>query len=128
MNFIVRIRKDERDIPHYLVIGERQVASQTTDKSKATRFPAVSDAYQAKVKHFPKRKAWVESLVGNIGTNEKEILGKIIRGKFDTSYDKDEMQSLINIALHHEMTDLAIDMQNDLFHEFPQNQAIWTNR
>jgi hypothetical protein len=126
MSYIVRIRKEIGQPASYLKLGERNIAMQTTVKQEATRFPIPSAAYEAKTKHFIKRKAWVEALVGNIGTREEEILKNMIRARFDKSYDEKEMESLINIALHHGFTDMAVQMQDDMWHEFPAlKPALW---
>ena len=126
MSYIVRIRKEIGQPAAYLMLGERNIATQTTVKQEATKFPTVQLAYGAKTKHFIKRKAWVEALVGNIGTKEEEILKNMVRVRFDKSCDEKEMESLINIALHHGFTDMAVQMQDDMWHEFPAlKPALW---
>jgi hypothetical protein len=50
----------------------------------------------------------------------KQLLARMIREKFDNSSDTDEMESLISIASKTGFTGLAIQMESDMFHEFPK--------
>jgi hypothetical protein len=52
--------------------------------------------------------------------NAKQLLARMIREKFDKSTDTEEMESLISIAAESGLTGLAIQMESDMFHEFPK--------
>jgi hypothetical protein len=52
--------------------------------------------------------------------NAKQLLARTIREKFDKSTDTEEMESLISIAAESGLTGLAIQMESDMFHEFPK--------
>jgi len=50
----------------------------------------------------------------------KQLLARMIREQFDKSADTDEMESLISIASENGLTGLAVQMESDMFHEFPK--------
>lgn len=48
---------------------------------------------------------------------KRQLLGKIIRERFDRTEDTVELELLIEISAEMGLTGLAVQMQSDLYHE-----------